>query len=247
MNPTFFTILHHRRPVAYTIPDMKTLYTFCLILGFAFTGFAQDFLFNGDQHVTIEMDGYTATEYIYISTPAPEAITYEFVQESNTMPIEWQFSLCDYTNCYIGIPNSGTMTPISLSEAEGGTEGYFMLTIMNQGISGSGTVELWVYDSNDYERGAFVSWTVNYVGEVSVDENAAAAIQVYPNPTTDVLNVKVQGAFTGEILNELGQNVLALKGTSTQSFDVSGLDAGIYFVSIQTATGDLMRQRLVVQ
>lgn len=226
---------------------MKTLYTLCLLVGFAFTGFAQDFVFEGDQHVVIEMDSNFGSEYIYFTTPVPEAITYEFVKIEDTMPDAWEFSLCDYNNCYVGIPNSGSMVPITLDEAENGQEGYFQLTTMNQGIAGSGSVELWVYDANDYERGAFVSWTISFAGTVGVDENAAQAAVVYPNPANDVLNIAQEGAFTGKIVNELGQTVMNLQGAATQSFDISALDAGIYFVSIVGENGDLMRKRLVVQ
>jgi hypothetical protein len=64
------------------------------------------------------------------------------------------------------------------------------------------------------------------------------AISIFPNPTTDVLNIKVNEFqnvdFT--LCNEFGQAVLAARLNENNSFDVSNFSKGVYFVKINTGT-----------
>lgn len=63
-------------------------------------------------------------------------------------------------------------------------------------------------------------------------------ISVYPNPANDVLNVVFTDKLKSvEIYNTIGQSVLAQYPNKEEArLDISGLQAGIYFVKISTAT-----------
>lgn len=63
-------------------------------------------------------------------------------------------------------------------------------------------------------------------------------ISVYPNPANDLLNVVFADKLHSvQIYNTIGQSVLAQYPNKEQTrLDISGLQAGIYFVKINTAT-----------
>jgi hypothetical protein len=69
-------------------------------------------------------------------------------------------------------------------------------------------------------------------GSVSVDEREAAALQLFPNPATDMVTLNnVPADARISILNALGQTVRELPNGSTKArFSISDLEAGIYLV-----------------
>lgn len=69
----------------------------------------------------------------------------------------------------------------------------------------------------------------------NINEKLALNLSIYPNPSTSLVSIK--GALANEIVgvnvyNLNGQMVLDLQNANT--FDVSNLNKGVYFVSIQT-------------
>lgn len=83
---------------------------------------------------------------------------------------------------------------------------------------------------------------VNFI--VSVDETLNGALQVQPNPVSGSFLLHYTGTAPIEqmVLVDLHGRQLDLRQTSGQSnryqFDVSGLSPGVYFLHIQTATGN---------
>jgi hypothetical protein len=66
---------------------------------------------------------------------------------------------------------------------------------------------------------------------VSVDENRLPILTVYPNPVKDIVYIPLQYE-RGFLFDNSGKEVLKLKGT--RRLDLSGLKAGVYFLSIVT-------------
>jgi|GEM_PF-1105960 len=75
---------------------------------------------------------------------------------------------------------------------------------------------------------------------IGVPETETQAIKVYPNPATDVVNVKSDFTIKSiEILSFIGQTVYAESNLDTKlaQINVSGLGAGVYFVKMNTSDG----------
>ena len=72
-----------------------------------------------------------------------------------------------------------------------------------------------------------------------IEENGASTFAVvHPNPTKGTVTVTGQNLRQAEIANMLGQQVATAHGTGeTLQIDISGLPAGIYFVSITDTEG----------
>lgn len=74
---------------------------------------------------------------------------------------------------------------------------------------------------------------------------ATAKIDVYPNPAVDVVNVTCDADVKSvSVKNLLG---IALKTTSEMSVDLSDLSNGIYVVEVETVTGAVGVEKIVVK
>ena len=114
----------------------------------------------------------------------------------------------------------------------------------------NGVASWYTFDEQTVVDGDFVKWgdyTIateiaqwTYVWETpvqpvtvynNVNEVEAAALSVYPNPATEVLYVNAENLKNVEIYDMTGRSVM----TSTMNvIDLSGVEAGIYFVSIKS-------------
>src|SRR5690606_2340485 len=71
------------------------------------------------------------------------------------------------------------------------------------------------------------------VNDVKANDGQMA---VYPNPATDVLNIRYKGKVTGVSVFDLSGKRMEIKA-DRNSADVSALQAGVYMVVIETDSG----------
>ena len=227
---------------------MKKFFVLVMLAGFGLTATAQNFNFSNDQHIVEEMTDLYTSHYINFATSAPQAITYKFERISNNMPVDWDLSLCDYQSCYVGVPETGTMTFISLTEAEAGKEGYFNLTVSNKGIEGEGLVEVYVFEEGNHENGDTVSWHLTFKSPVATEDlEVHDFFDVYPNPAKNVLNITSKGYRSGSIYNSIGSKVINLQASTNESVDVSSLSSGVYAIALQDEFGKSFIKQFVIQ
>ena len=75
---------------------------------------------------------------------------------------------------------------------------------------------------------------------VGIDEPGNSSIVFYPNPATDVVNVKSNATIQNiEVMNFVGQSVFTLNSvdSKTTKINVTSLRAGVYFVKVTTSEG----------
>ncbi|MCB0754890.1 MAG: T9SS type A sorting domain-containing protein [Flavobacteriales bacterium] len=123
-------------------------------------------------------------------------------------------------------------------------------------------------DDNDAGQSVYFAWEdtwYNWIGLTTAmrlntnpniagveDDIAEFGFGVYPNPTSDVLRVKVDAEsgidalnlvdLSGKLINTWTVNA----GIERMSFDVSNLDAGVYFLNALTENGQ-SSQKLIIQ
>lgn len=92
-----------------------------------------------------------------------------------------------------------------------------------------------------------VEYTWLYDG-VSVDENNADAISVYPNPVKDNLTIAAENMKQITIVNTLGQVVLEQNAVSdNEVIDMTRYEAGVYMVRITTEAGVTVERIIVTK
>lgn len=151
---------------------MKALYITTILIATALSSFAQNFSYPLGQNIVehVEAENYESYE-IKIHTASAEAITYQYQLIGNTFNPNWSISLCDYNACYVGVPTSSSMEPITLAEAQGGTHGFFKMNITVGQHYGMGKVSYYVYDASDFSRGDTVSFELIWILAGDADGN----------------------------------------------------------------------------
>ncbi len=213
---------------------------------------AQNLVYTPEQHRvdTVLAENFEAYD-INISTPNPEAITYKWVALSNTLLSSWSYSLCDFGACYVGIPSgTNTMDPISLSQAQAGSEGFLKINITVGQNYGYGKVVFYVYDQANINRGDTISFEIYWPAPTAVSEiDLLQDVSLYPNPATDKFIIE---NASGE---ELTLSIFTLTGqlVSTEIFssanftkDVSALEREMYIVVLENTLGNKKITRLVL-
>ena len=124
----------------------------------------------------------------------------------------------------------GTVTETSFSEDldEDGTYKYSVYAVDNEGAM-SAPVSVFV--------------TLDFTG---VEENIDVNVNVYPNPTSGVLNVVTDANnYEYQIINSIGQVVLSGNANGSTALNVNGLN-GVYFLRI-IADGDVVVRKVTVK
>jgi hypothetical protein len=113
------------------------------------------------------------------------------------------------------------------------------------------------FEDTLYALGYFdgISGTENIIGiakylggdtcEISpvVEQEVAVPILIYPNPTSDLLNIKSgEGHSELKIFDTLGQLLLTKNINTQSSIDVSQLKSGIYLLSIESENGKVVKR-----
>lgn len=76
-------------------------------------------------------------------------------------------------------------------------------------------------------------------------EAQVSEFKIYPNPTSNVLNVKMNESFNkAEIFNIQGQKVLE---SNTKNLNVSNLSSGLYLIQIEATNGVTQTKRFIKQ
>ena len=94
----------------------------------------------------------------------------------------------------------------------------------------------------------FVAPSVNFIDgscALSIVENKEAAVSLYPNPFSSIINLSgLNNISKIEILNLNGQ-VVNSKSTSTSFIDLSNLENGIYMMRITTSNNKIILKKIV--
>lgn len=230
---------------------MQKFYFFLFVLVTANVN-AQNLVYTPEQHRvdTVVAENFEAYD-INISTPNPEAITYKWVALSNTLLSSWSYSLCDYGACYVGIPSgTNTMDPISLSQAQAGSEGFLKINITVGQNYGSGKVVFYVYDQANLNRGDTISFEIHWPAPTAVSEiELLQDVSLYPNPATDKFIVENASGeeVTLSIFSLTGQLVSTETVTTSNLVKgVSTLERGMYIVVMENSNGNKKTVRLVL-
>jgi hypothetical protein len=131
---------------------------------------------------------------------------------------------------------------------------FNMYDSSGNGIFGSGdgvSLEdgngLVIYPLND-DIGSGFSIQFNSDGVLGLEDNSLATVNLYPNPTSDVLTVSNVENATIEIYNILGQVMTIKTNISNQeTIDVSGYAAGAYMAKISNAGVTTTKKFVVIK
>lgn len=204
---------------------MKKLPLFILCMMFMQLAFAQELKSNLDE-----------------SCPSPENFEYDCYWEDNEFYIRLVWDKADYESeldrfevykatdesefemikRIVNVPYMTHYEAIDIVE-EPGDYYYKVIAIYNDGCESEPVETLIVL--------------------TAVDENATKNVQVYPNPTSGLIVAKAEMMNGIEVFNSLGQTILVKDVENDEvSLDLSSFGSGIYFISILTENGNIVKK-----
>ena len=84
---------------------------------------------------------------------------------------------------------------------------------------------------------------------INLNENSSNKIEVYPNPATSLLHIKLNNGNSIVILKDInGKTVWSAQGSNNSSInaDVSKLDNGVYLLQIINTDKTVTTQKIIV-
>jgi hypothetical protein len=216
---------------------MRKMVLLVLVLTVGLTTNAQNFKFSGESEIDCEITTAVNEYNVVFTTNAPEAITYSWEVIENTLPADWDYSLCDYTACHIGIPNRADMTRISLEESKKGVQGFLKINVLTAESNGNYVAKFYVYDSLDHDRGDTVTFNFSN-STVSITEiNNADALSIFPNPASEIVYFETSEINSDVVLTDLTGKVIKQERfqlVGINELDLTGLQPGFYQITVRS-------------
>lgn len=174
---------------------------------------------------------YTGSDVLFaLEVPSNGNVTVETRAESGSAITDTGMAILDANGEELDCDDDDGQGNFSLISLENRTPGEILF------------VRVWTF--NGVQNGEFKISA--YSEEVlTINENdAPSQIEIYPNPTTDIINIKsMEPGATIEIFNMLGQKVLATKGTGIETqIDLSNQPAGTYLINITSGKTSSTKQ-----
>lgn len=79
-----------------------------------------------------------------------------------------------------------------------------------------------------------------FVPATTIEGIENAEISIFPNPTTGIVNIEAEGLNKVVVYDITGRMMMSVANEST--IDISNLEAGVYFFSVETENGSAMRK-----
>ncbi|MDR9398011.1 T9SS type A sorting domain-containing protein [Salibacter sp.] len=235
---------------------MKNLVLILVAVAFVNISFAQ--LTFSSKEVSLQMEpgkDNKATIEIYNNTMYDIDMEWELV--SNDLDDNWSIQFCECNTCYtndfapIDQVTQGGMSCPTMSS--GGPNAAWYL-IVDPGSEPQKYAEWKIVVENItdriYDTLTFAAEPANSVNAVSLSEEE---ISVFPNPTSDIVNVQVLNnkkyeSIEYDLFNVVGKRVKSGRiNTSQFEISTSDLNGGIYFLNLRTAGEDLLNEKLIVR
>lgn len=164
--------------------------------------------------------------------------------------------ICTSQNDFnLSLDDSAPAGAIPCPPTTGGTyQSQAALSAFN-GQLAAGVWTLTIVDGYTADGGALSGWGLSICTNVVTGINQHAfdnVTSIYPNPTNGVFNLligsQIEEQFTYKVTNSLGQLIVSekIESNKTQSIDLSGKSAGVYFVTIQGENG-IKTEKIILQ
>ena len=151
--------------------------------------------------------------------------------------------------------NGCAATPSTYNFPDNASDGLtfekFQYDNANEGIKTvfvkvNGGTHTWYYTPNndiDYTTEIY-NFFASCMGPTSVGEVAFPTVNVYPNPTKDMLHVEAENITNIQVYNALGQLMVS---TTSTDIPVSSYSEGLYTVSVTFANGRVLTRKVMVK
>ncbi|HIF14995.1 MAG TPA: T9SS type A sorting domain-containing protein [Bacteroidetes bacterium] len=193
----------------------------------------------------------------FISLTMPDSIIWNYGDNNPPIPgnDDWSVQLCEGVgssgNCF-DITLLGSSFDIPLGNMAPGESNELKVSFVPYGIPGCGVLKIYVYHQADSTNGDTLSFSYCCLDMSSVKEIPASGFEVYPNITSDKVNIKLNRTLNnGQIIitNLLGQTVnkLSTDGHENISLSTHSMQEGCYFILLTENGKAIENKRLYIK
>jgi len=225
---------------------MKKNYTLIIAILLSVSSFAQNYIISpSDSLGAVILIGDYENLQINLEhdNSVTDSIELQWEMFSNTTPAGWDFSICDYTNCYSGGITTGTMTKFGVNQ-----KGFIKVSVVaSDGSTSISKFKVWnTATPNQIDTLIFVFNATLGVDDIELGNN----VILYPNPSNGselhLENVLPNSSLT--ISNSLGQ-VIVSQNSISNSFllENTQLTEGVYFIRLSRNDSTYLTRKLIVK
>lgn len=221
----------------------KHTLTAALVMLFAGSMMSQSVSFYPGTSVTryLEPNQYSLI-YLDILNKTTDSLDIDWSLVSNNLVSGWDYSLCDFGTCYIGVPQKGTMKRMGISDTA-----FLKLNISPQQVLGTGSVTFKVSPTPNESYN--VTITVVVYPSAILENAAFESVSIYPNPAKDIVTIENSFAQHGNIsiYNVIGEKLVDFVASPGEKSNISftSLPAGLYFVKYTHSLGEVITKKIV--
>lgn len=195
---------------------------------------AQNFILSPNEiNASVRIDTPSVHEVFIINQlNTPIEMGWDLI--SNTLPGNW-----DYVFLYNGscCPASGMYSNDTLDTISANGQGYLRLYLDPIYNSGTGTLKLWVYETNNPLIGDTVTYTINASPLVIADRVETVSWNIYPNPASAILFVDGEKGIV-RVYDLSGSEVISsITVNGKSSIPLRDLPSGTYHITFEMENG----------
>lgn len=209
---------------------MNKIFSVLIILISASTLNAQNYIISPNDTAIVELTSSTySTSTIYLDHDnlSSDSLLLKWEIVENTIPTEWDYSYCDYTNCYSSNITDATMTKFGPSES-----GFIKVTLSATNAAANAIIRFKVYNNGFPENADTLTFIYNSTLGI-FDNDHISNVKVFPNPSKGQFTVKnISQNSTVTLTNSLGQVIVNEEANDSIYSFGSTLNPGVYFVRL---------------
>ncbi|MEM1218586.1 MAG: T9SS type A sorting domain-containing protein [Bacteroidota bacterium] len=212
----------------------------------ALTGmtFAQQISFTPTGNMTgiAELEEYNIFQ-VYLHNDSDDALNLSWRIVENTLPEEWNVTLCDNVNCYGILPQSADLDPIAAADSA-----IMKIDVNPELVAGQGILRFFINETgspNPYKELIFDIST----GTTNTKDLFSGAVQIFPNPATEWVRIENQldQNLQFQLIDQQGRllRMATLNSEDQLEWGLDDLARGTYYLRMESNERVVVRTLLL--
>lgn len=188
----------------------------------------KNYIIQPSKHVIVDpIYNLLSVTDIYQENTSNQPIILKWKLISNNLQPGWDFSLCDYQTCYVGIPDSGVMDTVPPGE-----KGFLGLNVNPLEIKGTGEVIMFVYEDGHMDNGDTLVWEIAEPTGIK-ELRRSNILALYPNPANEQVTVRLSDYSNASVqVTDILGHIIRTTTVHNEltTINVADLPNGYYFI-----------------
>lgn len=212
--------------------------TSAFIAGVSF-GFSQSY-FHSPNNTLIENTVLDAQVTMNITQvhPSNDTLLFFWTKLSVDMPVEWEANICDNSNCYTALENSGITLPVLP-----GDDGLMLIHCTPHLTEGTATIRYTLYEENTPSQIDTLTWII-HAGSAGVYSNLISSVKIWSVDNTLYLEGEIEKFNTLRIIDLSGNILFQSPIENQKAIEIPSFPSNLLIVEIR-GDNNIYRQKII--